>query len=329
MTLIALAAMLSLCTAHAQNETNVQTKAEASFREYFKAIDPGLHYAEVKGGLFQKHLPGLRLFVRTDSHIMGQSRIFVVNPAGMVTDLGEDVWVGDNDAQCFRVRRITEFVKSRKIKLQNADGAIETAKLVEEIQGAPGYIEFLRTNTKNYTSFDRGFMEEFYGASTNWNYTATPNGPGWIVKVKYVGPPASVQAPPIYEIDVDDQNHFSDLRRHTEFTWYFVNDDRVFDVSYDTMVAKLKRLQPNPAAGTNQISACEVEPAQIYYLKIPETPPGDPSETYTSISVRKVSDQRTQVNIETVKHGVYFNTRDVKIEQQRLKELTGLLENHE
>lgn len=329
MTSIALTVALSLFSVCARSETNAPIKAEASFQEYFKVIDPGLHYAEFKSDLLRKCLPDLQLFVRTDSHIIGQSRIFAVNQVGVVTDLGEDVWVGDNDAQCYRARRITEFVKSRKIKVQNAEDAIEAAKLVEEIQGAPDYIAFLRINTKDFTSFDRHFIEAFYGVSTNWSYTAVTNGRGWIVKVEYVGPPAAVQAPPIYEIDVNDQNFFSDLRRHTEFLWTFANDDeRIFDADFDTVVAKLKLMQPNHAAPGEQITAREVESGQIFYLRIPETPHGNSSGTFTSINVSRFNDKQTRVRIETTKVGVFFNLRDVKIEQQRLKELTAMLENN-
>jgi hypothetical protein len=71
----------------------------------------------------------------------------------------------------------------------------------------------LRLNTKDYTVFDERFLKWLYASGDNWKYTGAKKGDGWEVKVEYVGPPAMVQQPPTYELVVDEENRFVDLRR--------------------------------------------------------------------------------------------------------------------
>ena len=52
-----------------------------------------------------------------------------------------------------------------------------------------------------------------YGSKADWKYAAEKKGGGWEVKVQYVGPPASIQKPPVYEMVLDEEQRFVDLRR--------------------------------------------------------------------------------------------------------------------
>jgi len=102
--------------------------------------------------------------------------------------------------------------------------------------------------------------------------------------------------------------------------------DQIFDVSYETVTNKLSALKPNPAAGGWSIPGVEVAPGE-FYLSIPEEPPGDVSGKDTSILVTRIDSKSTCIQMKTVKLGLFFNSRDRKIEQQRLTELTRLLSN--
>jgi len=163
--------------------------------------------------LLRKYLPDYRLYVRFDRRMSGETRIFLVNPRAEIVPLPNEEWT-QNDAEKFaRSAQVAEFLRERKIKVQNAEEAVEFAKLFEEVQGAANYVAFLHINTKDFKVFDKAFIEQQFGPRTDWKYTAGKRKEGWSVKVEYVGPPASIQKPPLYEIDVDEQQMFHDLRR--------------------------------------------------------------------------------------------------------------------
>ena len=212
---------------HTQEKKDVDpwAEAEASFAEHVAPLlrrlqdrfnDPRIQYAEFKSELLKKYLPDYRIYANDGmSHLIGTTRVFILDRKRNIVDLGDTTWTGDNAVQAFRVQCITDFVKAQGVKIENADGAVEVAKLIEEIQSASHYVSFLRINTKNYTVFDKRFITWHYGPRTDWAYSATKRDGGWTVKVEYVGPPASIMAPPTYEIDVNKQQVFSDIRMQT------------------------------------------------------------------------------------------------------------------
>ena len=183
-------------------------------KDHLKAIDANMRSAEVKSARLSKYFPDLRLFVRFDRHLHGETRIFFINQLAEITPINEEQWRGDNEADCFRVRSVANFLRARKIKVASADDALETAKLFEEVQDAANYVAFLKINTNDFTVFDKRFMEMACGANTNWKYTAAARPGGWTVKREYVGPPAGVPQPPTYEIDLNAEQEFLDLRRY-------------------------------------------------------------------------------------------------------------------
>jgi hypothetical protein len=102
--------------------------------------------------------------------------------------------------------------------------------------------------------------------------------------------------------------------------------EQVFDVSYETVTNTLSALKPNPAAKGWSIPGREVALGE-YYLCIPEGPQSDVSEKDTAILVTRIDSKSTRVQMKTVKLGLFFNSRDRKVETQRLNELTQLLSN--
>ena len=193
---------------------NPWARAESVMKEHLKAIDANMRSAEVKSARLSKYFPDLRLFVRFDRHMHGETRIFFINQLAEITPIKGEEWRGDIEAQCFRVRSVANFLRARKIKVASADDALEAAKLFEEIQDAANYVAFLKINTNDFTAFDKRFMEMACGANTNWKYTAAERPGGWTVKREYVGPPAGVPQPPTYEIDLNAEQEFLDLRRY-------------------------------------------------------------------------------------------------------------------
>lgn len=180
---------------------------------HLKQIDPNMRSAIFASALLRKYLPDFRIYVRFDRHMQGETRIFLVNRRGEITPLPNEEWRGKDTEKFYRSVQVAEFVRKQKIKVQGAGEAVEVAKLFEEVQGAANYVAFLNINTKDFKVFDKAFIESQYGPMTNWKYSAEKRKEGWSVKVEYVGPPTSIRQPPVYEIDLDEQQMFHDLRR--------------------------------------------------------------------------------------------------------------------
>lgn len=199
-------------------EPDTWAPAERAFKEYITPIlqaarsrhnDPEIQAAEYRSDRLRKHLPELRVHVLTGPYD-GTSKLFLLSKEGKILDLGDGTWKGDETG--FRVQAVTGFLKGRRLPVRNAEEAIEAARLTEEIQGAPSYVGFLQINTAGFRVFDQHFISRFYGEPKDWKYTAEARGKSWIVRREYVGPPAMIRQPPVYEITVDDQQLFVDLR---------------------------------------------------------------------------------------------------------------------
>jgi hypothetical protein len=201
--------------------SNEWTHAFLNLSNRLGKANPTMHYAEYRSPLLARYLPHLRLYASYDAHRAHVDRIYFLDQQGNVTNLPED-WQGNEREGCWRIREITDFVRQQNIRVTNAQAAVEFAQLMEDIQGAAGRLWMLWANTKHFTVFDWALLEKFHGTKTHWTYTPSPRTNGWSVKVAYVGPPGHVPAPPTYEIDLDDEQRFQDLRRYTDLDpWRF------------------------------------------------------------------------------------------------------------
>ena len=195
---------------------NPWDSAEATLAAHLQSIDPAMRSGEFASNLVRRYLPDLRIFVRFDRHLSGETRIFLLNKAGGITPLPNEEWRGDEAAKSFSVATVTAFLKSQKIRITTESQAIDVARLYEELAGAANYVSFLHINTRDFKVFDKAFLEEQLGPRTAWKHTATrgPEGKGWTVTATYSGPPAHIQAPPIYVLATDDSGVFTALRRY-------------------------------------------------------------------------------------------------------------------
>jgi 3-oxoacyl-ACP reductase-like protein len=218
---------VSTCAAAARGAPNDDANAkewadaERKFVEFITPVlkeararlnDAHIQWAQVKNDLLRKYLPNVRLYIR-DGAYTGETKIWILTRDGQILDLGDGTWTGVGGDQWHAVEKVTAFVKSRKIKVENPEQAVEVTKLVEAIASSPNFVGMLRLNTKDYTVFDERFLRWLYASPDNWKYTAKEKGTGWEVKVEYVGPPASIMQPPTYDLVLDEQKQFTDLRR--------------------------------------------------------------------------------------------------------------------
>jgi hypothetical protein len=173
---------------------------------------PLIRMVEFKSELVSEAFPEHRFFVLDAAHD-GSSLLFALHQSGKISDLGDCTWRGDIPSKSFQVAPVLDFIRTAKIKVIDEKSALRAARIVEEIQGAPTYVGFLRINTKDFTVFDRRFIERHYGPSKDWEYHAEKRPGGWLVERKYVGPPAMIQRPPVYEIDVSEKQELLDARQ--------------------------------------------------------------------------------------------------------------------
>ena len=174
--------------------------------------DPRIQWARVNNDLLRKYLPDVRVYIR-DGAFSGEDMLWIVTRDGTITALGDGTWRGVGGDKWRAVEKISAYIKGRRIKVESAERAVEVAKLIEFIAGAPSNVGMLRLNTKDYTVFDDGFLKWMYGSKDDWKYSAAKQGTGWQVKVEYVGPPAGVLQPPTYDLVLDGEKQFVDLRR--------------------------------------------------------------------------------------------------------------------
>ncbi len=159
-------------------QAGVWAQAEAKIEAHLRGIDPKMRYEEVKSERLSKYLPEFRVFRGLERNTIGQSSLFVVNKNGEIKDF-------DNDDR----QAIAGFMRARKIQVKNQEDAIALVQFFEEMQGDTGY------------------------HNKAWKFSGEKKEGGWKVKITYVGDPeASIIMPPEYEMDIEEQGNFLDLR---------------------------------------------------------------------------------------------------------------------
>lgn len=224
--LIALVAIPALLTkvAFAQPQqmerSNVWAQAEAKIEAHLKSLDPKVHSVEIKSERLKKFLPDFRVFVRFERDRVERTGLILINQDGVFTDLGDENWHGDPGTRYLRVPRLNGFVRDRKIQAKSQEDAVEFTRFFEELQGAPGHVASLNVNAKNPPAFAfEKLTIEIEGPGAEWIYTSMKREGGWKVTAQYSGDPsASIMTPPTYDLDVDEQGYFRDLRRHNSLT---------------------------------------------------------------------------------------------------------------
>lgn len=186
---------------------NVRAQAEAKMEAHLNGTDPKVRYAEFRSKRLTKYLPEFRVFVRFDQFRIGESSLFLVNQNAEITDLNNNDQVG-----------ISTFLRARKIQVKTPEDVSEFARFFVELKLAPYYVWYLYDNTNDFTVFDKQYIESYSGGKqhsgdADWNYTSEKSEGGWKVTVTYIGDlKNSIMRPPHYEIDIDAQGNFRDLR---------------------------------------------------------------------------------------------------------------------
>lgn len=173
--------------------------------------NPSIQWVEMRSELVEKYLPRHRIYL-VETMRASLSSIFAVSISGQITGLWSGKWSSPDGKEHFRNRTLSDFLQAQNMTIPDVNTAIGIARLTEEISGAPGAATMLRRSTGNFTIFDKR-LYNFWRQDENWRHEAKREEGYWLVTRKYVGPPAMIIAPPRWEIVVDKDDRFVEIRR--------------------------------------------------------------------------------------------------------------------
>jgi hypothetical protein len=172
--------------------------------------NPSIQYIEMRSDLISKYLPQHMIYV-IETISAGRSSLFALSANGQISDLGNHDWMKHKDERYFRSRKLSAFLSTQNITISDPDTAIGITKLVEKISRAPQDVVILRQSTNNFRIFDKRLYPCRCG-EPHWQYSAKKQNKIWRVNKKYVGPPAMTMRPPKWEIMLDKNNRFVEIR---------------------------------------------------------------------------------------------------------------------
>jgi len=175
-----------------------------------KEDNPSIQWVEMRSELLEKYLPRHRIYL-VETTRLSVSSIFAVSISSDITDLGNGRWSSPDGKERFRNRNLSDFLQAQKMTIPDVNTAAGIARLTEEISSAPGAATMLRQNTSNFTIFDKR-LYNVWRKDENWRHEAKREEGYWLVTRKYVGPPAMIIEPPRWEIVVDKDDLFVEIR---------------------------------------------------------------------------------------------------------------------
>ncbi len=141
-----------------------------------------MEWVEVTSSLIAEYLPNYRIFADRRFE-------FALDKQGHIICLGKTWPLGRpfETAPDFETMSFSEFVRHVGIQVSNEKAAVDLVLLKDIVYDGNGHVT----------------DEELARRKQTWKYRASMNDQMWIVRMDYVGPPASIVMPPIWKIQVD------------------------------------------------------------------------------------------------------------------------------
>lgn len=123
-------------------------------------------------------------------------------------------WTAPSDEANYScVSDVSGLLAGRRIRVADDDTAIRMAQLVEDITHAPSDIKMAMIHSGNFNLFEGRAYTSSEDTRSEVRYDAEKKDGLWVVVVTYTGPQnVSIMAPPVYEIETDDDARFVDIR---------------------------------------------------------------------------------------------------------------------
>lgn len=178
-------------------------------------------YVEFQSRLVSKYLPDYKIYV-IETTIAGSSKLFAVSSTGEISDLKGSEFVSMDGNSPFKNEQFSKFIAARQIHIPDVNTAIEVGRFIEELVSAPDRWMYLRYNSNDFRIFKawifsgQGTVEDPNWQWPNWQWYAEKYEAGWIVSRNYVGPPASIIAPPRWKLVLDEQKRIIEVM-HSSF----------------------------------------------------------------------------------------------------------------
>lgn len=163
---------------------------------------PSFGDVEVTNSRIEKFLPGYQVTLRL-SNVVGVGGTIIRNLASGETTFLNQFWVSNEFRRSAQNARLSAFLANLDIRVPDKETAIEVAQLVEDLG-----IHF----GANFISGTGNQPKILLGRDpSEWKYTADWSGCSWFVEVEYVGPPASIEKPPTFDIRVTQDFHLVEV----------------------------------------------------------------------------------------------------------------------
>lgn len=154
----------------------------------------------------KKFLPEYQIIVRLSDRMKDRGKILTHLASGKTTFI-DDTWIVNEFLNTVQNTSLSAFMTTLNLAVPDKGTAIEVTKLFEDL----GW-----HCSKSLIDDSTGQPQDLPGRDTvNWKYSAEKIANSWMVDKVYIGPPASIMNPPLYEINMTKDNRLLNVKcRH-------------------------------------------------------------------------------------------------------------------
>ncbi len=160
----------------------------------------------------KKYMPEYQVIVRLSERSKNRGKILTHLASGNSTFI-DDTWILNEFQNTVQNTSLSALMTTLNLAVPDKETAIEVTKLFEDL----GWY-----CSKSLIDDSTGHPQELPGRDTaNWKYSAEKIGNSWMVDKVYIGHPASIISPPIYEIYVTKDDRLLNVKcRHFSHLYY-------------------------------------------------------------------------------------------------------------
>lgn len=108
---------------------------------------------------------------------------------------------------------VSDFFTSQGLVIRNEKDAIEVAALVAEVTSCPMVLSQKHDEIWLLKRYDPADFQSSGGKNPDWEQFAVRDGDQWFTTWRYVGPPASIDMPVVWALQVDERGRLVNVRQ--------------------------------------------------------------------------------------------------------------------
>ena len=165
-------------------------------------------YVEFQSRLVSKYLPDYKIYI-IEKGTISIPDLFAVSVDGNVIDITSQHYADKEES---KKEPFSKFIVSQRISISDVNSAIETGKFLQELTSAKQRWGYLRYNSNDFKVFKAWIFSN--GGTVDdpdWQWYAEKRENGWMVSRRYVGPPASIIAPPRWYLVCDEKGQIIEV----------------------------------------------------------------------------------------------------------------------